>query len=159
MLVRPYVARYGSMPIVAIGFFASTLAVLPFGAGQLGRLESANANAVWLLLYVLVVPTLLTYLLNAWALRHARSSTVAIFIYLQPIVGVALAVSVLGEPLGARALLGTAAVFAGIALVTFRPRAAAPPLEGSTVEGSTVEVSTVEGSTVEVSTVEVSTVD
>lgn len=126
VLVRPYVARYGTMPIVAIGFFASTLAVLPFGVGQLGRLDGADADAVWLLLYVLAVPTLLTYLLNAWALRHARSSTVAIFIYLQPIVGVALAVSVLGEPLGARALLGTAAVFTGIALVTFRPRAAAP---------------------------------
>ena len=83
---------------------------------------------------------MLTYLLNAWALRHASSSTVAIFIYLQPIVGVGLAVSVLGEPLGARALVGTAAVFAGIALVTFRPRAAAsPPVEGASVDGRPVE--------------------
>lgn len=123
VLVRPYVARYGTLPIVAIGFGASTLAVLPFGVGQLDGVTSAGAHAWLLLLYVLAVPTLLTYLLNAWALRYASSSTVAIFIYLQPIVGLALAVTVLDEPLGLRAGLGTLAVFCGIALVTWRGRA------------------------------------
>ncbi|MCU0671820.1 MAG: DMT family transporter [Myxococcota bacterium] len=120
VLVRPYVARYGTLPIVAIGFGASTLAVLPFGVSQLDGVTSAGAHAWLLLLYVLAVPTLLTYLLNAWALRYASSSTVAIFIYLQPIVGLALAVTVLDEPLGLRAGLGTLAVFCGIALVTWR---------------------------------------
>ncbi len=123
VLVRPYVARYGTLPIVAIGFGASTLAVLPFGASQLDGVTSAGAHAWLLLLYVLAVPTLLTYLLNAWALRYASSSTVAIFIYLQPIVGLALAVTVLDEELGLRAALGTLAVFCGIALVTWRGRA------------------------------------
>jgi drug/metabolite transporter (DMT)-like permease len=120
VLVRPYVARYGTLPIVAIGFGASTLAVLPFGASQLDGVTSAGLHAWLLLLYVLAVPTLLTYLLNAWALRYASSSTVAIFIYLQPIVGLALAVTVLDEELGLRAALGTLAVFCGIALVTWR---------------------------------------
>ena len=124
VLVRPYVARYGTLPIVAIGFGASTLAVLPFGMSQLDGVTSAGAHAWLLLLYVLAVPTLLTYLLNAWALRYASSSTVAIFIYLQPIVGLALAVTVLDEQLGLRAGLGTLAVFCGIALVTWRGRAA-----------------------------------
>lgn len=123
VLVRPYVARYGTLPIVAIGFGASTLAVLPFGVSQLDGVTSAGAHAWLLLLYVLAVPTLLTYLLNAWALRYASSSTVAIFIYLQPIVGLALAVTVLDEQLGLRAGLGTLAVFCGIALVTWRGRA------------------------------------
>lgn len=123
VLVRPYVARYGTLPIVAIGFGASTLAVLPFGVSQLDGVTSAGAHAWLLLLYVLAVPTLLTYLLNAWALRYASSSTVAIFIYLQPIVGLALAVTVLDEQLGLRAGLGTLAVFFGIALVTWRGRA------------------------------------
>jgi len=122
VLVRPYVARYGTLPVVAIGFGASTLAVLPFGVHQLDGVTTAGAHAWLLLLYVLAVPTLLTYLLNAWALRYASSSTVAIFIYLQPIVGLALAVRVLDETLGLRAGLGTLAVFCGIALVTWRPR-------------------------------------
>lgn len=122
VLVRPYVARYGTMPVVAIGFTASALAVLPFAAFELDDLAAAPAHAWPVLLYVLAVPTLLAYLLNAWALRHASSSTVAIFIYLQPIVGLALAVLVLHETLGPRALAGTLAVFAGIGLVTFRPK-------------------------------------
>ena len=125
VLVRPYVARYGTLPIVAIGFAASTLAVLPFGVFQLDGLQTSEPRVWLLLLYVLAVPTLLTYMLNAWALRYASSSTVAIFIYLQPIVGLALAVVVLHEVLGVRAWIGTFAVFVGIALVTWRPRAAA----------------------------------
>ncbi|MCB9618306.1 MAG: DMT family transporter [Sandaracinus sp.] len=120
VLVKPYLARYGTLPIVAIGFFASMLAVLPFGLPQLGGVLDADAETWGLLLYVVAVPTLLTYLLNAWALRYASSSTVAIFIYLQPIVGLALAVAILHEQLGTRAALGTLAVFVGIALVTFR---------------------------------------
>lgn len=122
VLVRPLAGRYGAMRVVAISFVASTLAVAPFGVPQL---SDAFANAdlrAWLtVLFILAVPTILTYLLNTWALKHATSSTVAIFIYLQPIVGLALAASVLGESLGLRALVGTAAVFLGVWLVTRRP--------------------------------------
>jgi len=67
---------------------------------------------VWLALYAIVFATVLTYLLNTWALRHTHSSQVAIYINLQPLVAAALNTA-LGAPLPthrffvALALVGT----------------------------------------------------
>ncbi|MBX3246599.1 MAG: DMT family transporter [Myxococcales bacterium] len=126
VLVRPLATRYGAMRVVAISFVASTIAVAPFGVPQLSDAFARADLRAWLtVLFILAVPTILTYLLNTWALKHARSSTVAVFIYLQPIVGLALAALVLGETLGPRAVAGTLAVFVGVWLVIRRPAVAA----------------------------------
>jgi drug/metabolite transporter (DMT)-like permease len=53
---------------------------------------------VWLALYAVLFATVLTYLLNTWALRHTHSSQVALYINVQPLVAVALHAA-LGEPL------------------------------------------------------------
>jgi drug/metabolite transporter (DMT)-like permease len=47
--------------------------------------------AVWLALYGVLFATLLTYLLNTWALRHTHSSQVALYINVQPLVAAAMA--------------------------------------------------------------------
>ncbi|MBX3268748.1 MAG: DMT family transporter [Sandaracinaceae bacterium] len=121
VLVRPLVGRHGSRRVIAIAFGASVIAVAPFGAPELHpSIAALDPSSGLALLYVVLVPTILTYLLNTWALGHARASTVAIFIYLQPLVGLVLAAVVLGEPLGARMLGGAAAIVAGVAVVAGR---------------------------------------
>ena len=57
--------------------------------------------------------TLTTYFLNTWALVYARSSSVALFIYLQPIVASLLAWIWLGEPITLRAIASSALIFLG----------------------------------------------
>ncbi|HJK90895.1 MAG TPA: DMT family transporter [Polyangiaceae bacterium LLY-WYZ-15_(1-7)] len=126
VLVRPFVGRHGSLATVAIGFGAAAIAVAPFGAPHVASAGEAGATTWLLVAYILAVPTALTYLLNAWALKHAPSSTVAIYIYLQPVVGVLFAVAVLGEALEPRAVASSAAVLAGIGLVITRRRRALP---------------------------------
>lgn len=115
--VKPFVERYGSLPIVAIGFGAAAVAVAPFGLPSIGSVLLLSPHAYALLAYVVAVPTIGAYLVNAWALGRAPASLVAVYIYLQPILGAALAVVVLGEKVGPRALLAAAAVFVGIGLV------------------------------------------
>ncbi len=127
--VKPFVERYGSLPIVAIGFGAATVAVAPFGIPTIGSVLLLSPQAYALLAYVVAVPTIGAYLLNAWALGRAPASLVAVYIYLQPILGAALAVVVLGEEVGPRAFFAAAAVFIGIALVN-RARLAASGDEG-----------------------------
>ena len=61
------------------------------------HLDAASWHAVttppaaWLALYAVLFATLLTYLLNTWALRHTHSSQVALYINVQPLVAAALA--------------------------------------------------------------------
>ncbi|MEK6704657.1 MAG: DMT family transporter [Bdellovibrionota bacterium] len=61
--------------------------------------------------------TLLTYFLNFWTLAHTKSSSVAIFIYLQPVVASALAWSWFGETITFRTALSSLLIFAGVVLV------------------------------------------
>lgn len=77
-----------------------------------------TAPAVWYGLYVILFATVLTYLLNTWALQHAHSSQVALYINVQPIVAAALN-SALGAPLpGHRFFMALALVAIGLWLQT-----------------------------------------
>lgn len=77
---------------------------LMIGAWSGPHVTAAAANdlltppTVWYALYVVLGATVLTYLLNTWALRHTHSSQVALYINVQPLVAAALN-SALGAPL------------------------------------------------------------
>ena len=127
VLVRDVIARHGATRVVTVAFAMGTVLALPFGGGALaGALAELDLTTALLVVYIVLVPTTFTYLANAWALRFARASVVAIYIYVQPVVAGVLAVWLLDEEPSARALVAGVAVFAGIALVTEPWRRAAP---------------------------------
>lgn len=61
--------------------------------------------------------TLATYFLNFWALAHAKPSSVAIFIYIQPVVASLLAWAWHGELITLRTTLSSLLIFTGVLLV------------------------------------------
>jgi len=75
--------------------------------------------------YVVLVPTVGAYYLNAWALMRVSPSTVATYIYLQPLIAFGLAPLVLGEKANARTLVACVLIFAGVGVVTKRGRSQA----------------------------------
>lgn len=118
VLVRPLVQKHGSLRVVVWLFVFGTLWIAPYGALDLVRTGPEVPLATWgLVAYIVAVATVFTYLVNAWALGRAPSSTVAIYIYLQPIGAAVLAVLILGESLTSRVAVAAALVFAGIYLV------------------------------------------
>jgi drug/metabolite transporter (DMT)-like permease len=66
--------------------------------------------------FAVIGGTLLTYFLNFWALAHARSSSVALFIYMQPIVATLLAWGWMGQAPTLRTAVSTALIFVGMVL-------------------------------------------
>ena len=66
--------------------------------------------------FAIVGGTLLTYFLNFWALAHARSSSVALFIYVQPIVASLLAWFWMGQTPTPRTAFSSALIFSGMLL-------------------------------------------
>lgn len=121
VLVANLVKRHGTLTCVAWLFFFGALWMAPFGAEDLVRSAPALTATVWALVaYTVLVPTILAYVLNAWALRHAPTSIVAIYIYLQPLGAAVLAVLLLGEVVTLRLAFAAALVFVGIGLVTLR---------------------------------------
>ncbi len=113
--------------IMWIFLFASIFCV-PLGGFSMRTVDIASVQPViWLaVLYTAIIGTLIPYFLNAWALARVNPSTVAVFVYLQPVVGFMLAVIFLGEHVGLNFIAAAVFVFAGLFLVTkkFTPREA-----------------------------------
>ena len=116
--------RYGALTVITWIFIFGSIAALPVGGVALAgtHLEQVGAG-VWLaVLYIILVPTVGAYYLNAWALARVEPSTVAIYIYLQPLIAFALAPLILNEKLNPRTWLASLLIFSGIAAVTWRTR-------------------------------------
>ncbi|MGH9905472.1 MAG: DMT family transporter, partial [Pyrinomonadaceae bacterium] len=85
--------RYGALNVITWLFCIASIVTLPFGLYSLRseNLQSMSAE-VWLAVaYIIAVPTVAAYYLNAWALTRVPPSTVATYIYLQPLIAYSLA--------------------------------------------------------------------
>lgn len=117
---RSVVGRYGPVTVSFYVMLFACLGVLPFGLTTLYEIRLSEIDRpVWLWVgYIVVFPTIVTYLLNIWALQRVSSNVVAVYIYLQPLFAAAVAPLVLeGEEITARATVAGLAIFAGLGLV------------------------------------------
>jgi drug/metabolite transporter (DMT)-like permease len=121
--VRPltamvFVFLFGALAIDA-AFLAGGALGLVGGGGPalLARLSRLTPAAWEALAYIVLVPTVAAYLLNAVALRVVPASLVAIYIYVQPFVGAMIAAWLLGERPTISIVVGAGFIFAGIGLV------------------------------------------
>ena len=119
--------RYGALNVITWIFAVSALLVLPLGVYSLLNDDLGAINwAAWLTIALIVIfPTVGAYYLNAWALTQVSPSTVASYIYLQPLVAFGFAPLLLGERWNSRTSVATLLIFAGVALVTSRGRSQA----------------------------------
>jgi drug/metabolite transporter (DMT)-like permease len=112
--------RYGSITVSFYVMFFASFGVLPFGwmAVRDISVPEIEATVWWWVAYIVVFPTILTYLINLWALKRVSSNLVAVYIYLQPLFAAAVAPLVLrGERLTTRAVVAGLAIFTGLAIV------------------------------------------
>ena len=81
---------------------------------------------MWLIIaLIILLPTVGAYYLNAWALTKVAPSTVAIYIYLQPLIAFGFAPLLLGEKWNSRTIIAALLIFSGVAVVTKRGRSRA----------------------------------
>lgn len=126
VIARPLLSRYPPLVVVAWVFGLSVWAVPLLLIGAAPFPADAAAQSWWSLLYIVIGPTILTYLLNVFALARVSASTTASFIFIQPAITVVASQLWLREPLPENMLLSSALTFAGVWIVARRP--AAKPL-------------------------------
>jgi drug/metabolite transporter (DMT)-like permease len=118
VISRPILARYKTLPVITWTLLFGALGVLPFGAEAFVARAPTLSTSTWAaLFYIAIFPTVGTYFLNAYALRRAPSSLVAIYIYVQPVIGATLAALFLGERPTGFTGLGAALIGLGIYFV------------------------------------------
>lgn len=123
VLSRRLLARYSPLTVLVWTFVFGALGILPFGTHAL-FLEAPRLSARGLgcVAYIVLFPTVGTYFLNVFALQKVPSSLVAIYIYIQPVVGAFLAAAMLDERPSPTTFAGGALIGAGIWMVTKEAR-------------------------------------
>jgi drug/metabolite transporter (DMT)-like permease len=131
VLARDMLRRHSAVRVTAAIFRYAALPIVLVALPDLLRFRPATLTTrAWTgIVGTVVLATIVSYALNAWALARTGAATTAMFIYVQPLVAMTLARVVLGESPSPRTAVAAVLIFAGIALATWpggRSRPSAP---------------------------------
>jgi drug/metabolite transporter (DMT)-like permease len=117
---KEIITRNGAFRSMMWVFIFAAIVCVPLGLFSLSSIDVAAVSPMiwWLVLYIAIIATAGPYLLNAYAIAKVSASTVAVFIYLQPIIGFLLAAAFLGETIDTKFIVAAVMVFIGVFLTT-----------------------------------------
>lgn len=122
IIVKKLMNKYNAFTFVKWIYLFGFIMVLPFGWGEFSTVDWAvvPTDIYWKISFVVVISTFLTYLLNLLSMKELKPTTVAVFIYLQPLFASVFAIS-LGKDTLSLAKVGSALlIFSGVYLVTMK---------------------------------------
>ena len=122
VLVKSLSAKYTTVHLLKWLFSIGFLMSLPVTYKEFNAVSwtSLPFEAIWRFAYVVVGTTFLTYLLNVYALKQLKASTIGVFTYLQPLIGIGYAIFVGADAFTPSKLIAAIGVLVGVYLVTKR---------------------------------------
>jgi drug/metabolite transporter (DMT)-like permease len=131
VLVGPLMRKYHAFTVLARCFLVGVVVVLPLGlpdaiATDYGRFTLT----IWAELgYMVVFLTILAYLLNNWALKYASPALSGVYIYVQQVLVVVIAVALGTDTVTFDKAWQAAIIFLGVWLVGRKPKTAPAAVE------------------------------
>ncbi len=124
ILVKPLTAKYHSFTLMKWLFLFAVIINLPLTLNEFLEVEwkALPAHALLKMGFVVVGTTFLTYLLNVFALKELSAATISAFIYLQPLIAIIYAVATGADNLNLVKVSAALLVFAGVYMVTRKPK-------------------------------------
>ena len=122
VLVKSLSAKYTTVHLLKWLFLFGFIMALPISYPEFSQVSwtALPFEAVWRFVFVVIGTTFMTYLLNVYALKQLKASTVGVFTYLQPLIGIGYAILVGADALTAYKLGAGSVVLLGVYLVTKR---------------------------------------
>lgn len=120
IVVKKLMDKYNAFTFVKWIYTFGFILVLPFGWNEFHAINWTiiPTDIFWKIGFVILFSTFFTYLLNLLSMRELKPTTVAVFIYLQPLFATIFAVSLGKDELNLVKLLSAVLIFAGVYLVT-----------------------------------------
>ena len=120
VLVKPLTEKYNMITIMKWLFLFSIFINMPFGLVEFMQVEwlEINHTSFIKIFYVVFCTTFLVYLLNLYALKNLKATTVGMFIYLQPVIGILFAIYRGADKLTVPDISSVLLVFTGVYLVS-----------------------------------------
>ena len=120
IIVKKLMDKYNAFTFVKWIYLFGFIMVLPFGWSQFQTVEWALVpmDICWKIGFVVIFSTFLTYLLNLLSMKELKPTTVAVFIYLQPLFATIFAISLGKDELSLVKIGSAILIFVGVYLVT-----------------------------------------
>ena len=120
IIVKKLMDKYNAFTFVKWIYLFGFIMVLPFGWSQFQAFEwtLVPMDICWKIGFVVVFSTFLTYLLNLLSMKELKPTTVAVFIYLQPLFATIFAISLGKDELSLVKIGSAILIFVGVYLVT-----------------------------------------
>lgn len=120
IIVKKLMDKYNAFAFVKWIYFFGLLMVLPFGWNEYQEVKWSvmPVYILWEIGFVVVFTTFFTYLFNLVSMRELNPTTVAVFIYLQPLFATVFAVSLGKDQLTLVKIVSAVLIFVGVYLVT-----------------------------------------
>ncbi|MFI5312314.1 MAG: DMT family transporter, partial [Gemmatimonadales bacterium] len=118
IVTKPLLRRYPPLVVLAWAYTLSLVFVPVFAWGERLTPEAGHVSAWWALGFIILFPTVLSYILNVFALSRVSASTTAIYIYAQPLIAALASWVAFRERPTPAMLLAAPALFVGIRLVS-----------------------------------------
>jgi drug/metabolite transporter (DMT)-like permease len=124
IIVKKLMHKYNAFTFVKWIYLFGFLMVLPFGWSQFATVDwtFVPTDIYWKISFVVVISTFLTYLLNLLSMKELKPTTVAVFIYLQPLFATVFAISLGKDELSLVKIGSAILVFSGVYLVTLKKK-------------------------------------
>jgi len=119
LAAKSLVARHDPLQVAVRAGAISWLPLVPFALAEPFDPVRALPALGWIVLLALLASAVATVAWNR-ALREVSAGTMAIFVFVQPLVGLVVGVVGLGEPVAVWSLVGAALIAIGVALATLR---------------------------------------
>lgn len=120
IIVKKLMDKYNAFTFVKWIYLFGFIMVLPFGWSQFDSVDWAIVPTaiLWKIGFVVVISTFLTYLLNLLSMKELKPTTVAVFIYLQPLFATIFAIGLGKDELSLVKIVSAILIFVGVYLVT-----------------------------------------
>ncbi|WP_299213314.1 DMT family transporter [uncultured Aquimarina sp.] len=124
VLVKPLTAKYHSFTLMKWFFLIGVIINFPITISEFSEVQWTTLpnDVIWKMVFVVVGTTFFTYLLNVFALKTLKASTIGAFIYLQPLLAISFAMAMGADSLNLVKIISALLVFLGVYLVTKKPK-------------------------------------
>lgn len=118
--VKPLSEKYNTIHLLKWLFLIGLLMTMPFTLPELLEVDFQQMphSVWWRIGFVVFGTTVMTYLLMVYAIRHLRATSLSVFTYLQPIIGIVYAALVGADFMTPVKWIAMSLVLLGVFLVT-----------------------------------------
>jgi drug/metabolite transporter (DMT)-like permease len=120
VIVKKLMEKYNPFNFAKWIYLIGFLMVLPFGWAEFETINWASMpmDIYWKIGFVVVFSTFGTYMLNLLSMKELKPTTVAVFVYLQPVFATVFAISLGKDELTLVKIVSAILIFTGVYLVT-----------------------------------------